>query len=599
MEVSVLMTTIKKILFLLSDQEKKKLIFLLIMILVMSLLDILGIVSILPFVAVLSNPQLIETNQALSIIYNYGKFKNTQDFFFIIGLFVFIILCISLFFKTITTYLQLRFGLMREFTIGRRLLEGYLNQPYSWFLNQHSSDIGKNILSEVNKVISGCVLPMIELITQSTIAIVLIIFLLFIDPILSLSIAAVLGSSYAVIYKIVRGSLDRIGKDRLKANAKRFSAVIDAFGAVKEVKLGGLENVYLKKFSDSAIIFSRNQTLAEVIARIPRFVLEAIAFGGLIIIILYLLKSDANFTSIIPIISLYVFAGYRLLPSIQSIYSSLAQIRFSKPALDTLYNDIKNLKSEENKPLGKKIKFKDNIVLENIFFAYPKTTKNTLSNINIKISAKSIVGFVGATGSGKSSAVDLILGLLEPQKGSIRVDGQIINKNNLHSWQRSIGYVPQQIFLADDSIINNIAFGVSAKNINQSAVEKAAKISNLHNFIMDDLEFGYQTNIGERGVRLSGGQRQRIGIARALYHEPQVLIFDEATSALDKLTEKIIMEAVYNISQKITIIIIAHRLSTVKTCNKIYRFEKGRVMSPGTYEQLIKEDETFRKMFLE
>lgn len=590
------MIVLKKILFLLTKQEQKKSIFLLLMMLCMASLDTIGVASILPFIAVLSNPQLIETNQILSMFYKLGNFQTHQEFFFILGLLVFLMLTSSLVFKALTTYFQIRFTLMREYTISRSLIEGYLHQPYEWFLNQNSSDLGKNILSEVNKITSGIIIPMLDLIAQSCVAALLVALLLFVDPFLSLIVAVVLGCSYSLVYKYVRSLLGRIGKERVAANKNRFISTDEAFGGIKEVKLANLESVYIKKFSDAAEIFARNQSLAQVIERIPRFVLEAIAFGGMLLIILYLLSMDYSFVNIIPIIALYAFAGYRLLPAIQQIYAALAQIRFSEPSLHILYDDIVKLSLPKKAASNEKISFKDNIVLDDIYYNYPNSIKKTLNNINISIPAKTTVGLVGVTGSGKTTVVDLILGLLKPHGGSLKVDGKIIEQKNIRSWQKLVGYVPQQIFLTDDSVEANIAFGVDPSDLDQAALERAAMISNINDFILNELPLGYKTIIGERGIRLSGGQRQRIGIARALYHNPQVLVFDEATSALDNLTEKAIMDSVQNLTKKITIIIVAHRLTTVKMCEKIYHLENGTVISKGSYEELIKQDAKFKRM---
>ncbi len=591
------MSTINKLLYLLSSREQKKAILLLMMILVMALLDTVGVASILPFIAVLSNPEIVETNKILYSIYKLGNYQNDQEFFFVLGLIVFFVLFVSLTFKALTIYVQLRFALMREYTIGKKLIEGYLHQPYSWFLDRNSSNLGRNILSEVSNVVSGGIMPMLTLIAQGTVAIFLITLLIFVNPIISLVVAIVLALAYTLVYWASRKYLNRIGEERLNANQQRFNAVNEAFGASKEVKLGNLENIYLNRFSKPSQIFARNQAIARVVEQIPRFVLEIIAFGGLLIVMLFLMSSGGSFASTLPIIAVYAFAGYRLLPALQQTYASLTQLRFAGPALDALHKDLKNLKPIQIKNNKNDIMLlKKKISLEGIYFTYPNTSKTTLNNLNIEISANSTTGLVGVTGSGKTSTVDLILGLLEAQQGLLKVDDKIINKNNLRSWQKSIGYVPQKIYLIDDTINANIAFGVEPEKINKDAVIRAAKISNLDKFINEDLEEGYETVVGERGARLSGGQIQRIGIARALYHNPQVLIFDEATSALDNITEQIIMEAVYNLGNKITIIIIAHRLSTVKMCKNIYLLEDGSVRSMGNYQELINIDKKFQEM---
>ena len=310
---------------------------------------------------------------------------------------------------------------------------------------------------------------------------------------------------------------------------------------------------------------------------------------------LYIIKQTGSFANSLPIISLYVFAGYRLIPAFQVIYSSSTNLTFVAPTVDKIYDDLKNFKTIEKDQHKSDIKVEKLISLKNVQYNYPNTSRTTLKNINLSIPVNTTVGLVGATGCGKTTTVDIILGLLEAQKGTLEVDGKVITKQNARSWQRSLGYVPQQIYLSDDTITANIAFGVEPKDINQEAVEKASKVANLHDFVTEELPKKYQTEIGEKGVRLSGGQRQRIGIARALYHSPKVLILDEATSALDNQTEKAVMDAVNNLSKSITIIIIAHRLSTLKKCDKIFLLEKGEIKDQGTFEELIKTNENFNK----
>ena len=592
------MQTIKKLLFLLTPHERKRAVLLLIMIMIMALLEMIGVASILPFIAVVSNPDIINTNLILNAVYNASitlGVEGYQQFSFFLGIVMFLILIFSLSFAALTSYVQIRFVLMREYAIGRRLLEGYLNQPYSYFLNHHSAELGKSILSEVSQVIILGFFPLINMIARGMVAITLIMLLIIVDPKLALIVGASLSSVYGIIFYFLRDHLNRIGEKRLKSNLLRYRVASDAFGAAKEVKIGGLEETYVENFSVSAKTFAQANASEQVISQFPRFILEAIAFGGILLIMLYTIKLTGGFTNSLPIISLYVFAGYRLMPAIQVIYSSFTQIAFVSPTLDKLYQDLKNLKPLDKDQDQGVLTMKKKITLNNIEYNYSNASQTTLKNINLSIPIKSTVGLAGATGSGKTTTVDIILGLLEAQKGTLEVDGKIITRQNARSWQRSLGYVPQQIFLSDDTIIANIAFGVDSKDINLEAVEKASHIANLHDFIINELPEKYQTKIGERGVRLSGGQRQRIGIARALYHNPQVLILDEATSALDNQTEKAVMDAVNNLSKSITIIIIAHRLSTLKKCDNIFLLEKGEIKDQGTFEELIKINENFHK----
>ena len=585
------MQIFKKLLFLLTVEERKRAAFLLIMILIMAILDMIGVASILPFLAVLTNPDLIESNLILNSMFQFSTklgVEDNQNFLFVLGLIMFVILVVSLIFRALTTYAQLRFVHMREYSISKRLLERYLLQSYSFFLNNHSTDLSKTILSEVNLIVSKGIREVIELIAKGVLTLAIIILLILVDPILALVVGLSLGGAYVLVFFSIRGHLDKIGKERLKNNQLRFLTVSEAFSATKEIKVGGLEQTYINLYSKSAQIFARTQASALIIAQLPRF-LEAIAFGGILLIILFMMSQTGSINNALPILGLYVFAGYRLLPALQRIYASLTQLAFVSSALDKLYLEVKNIECYNPIQTKKVLKLDKEINLNNIYFNYPNSSRTALKNISLNIPAKSTVAFVGTTGSGKTTIVDIILGLLEIKKGKLEIDGKLITKENLRSWQQNIGYVPQHIYLADDTVQANIAFGVNPEKINQEFVEKASKIANLHDFVSDELPKKYQTIIGERGARLSGGQRQRIGIARALYHSPQVLILDEATSALDNQTEKAVMDAVTNLNKEITIILIAHRLNTVKNCDIIFKLENGELIKQGTYSEIIEE----------
>lgn len=597
------MKNFKKMFELLSSQEKKRFFLLLILTFIMAILDMVGVASILPFISVLSNPKIIETNIYLLKIYNLSSalgVNSVQQFIFLLGIVVFILLIFSLFIKIITIYFQTRFALMREYSISKRLVECYLRQPYIWFLNRNSSDLGKIILSEVIRVVEGVLIPIINIISQSIVALAILFLLILVNPVLSFVIAMIIILSYLIVFNFVKKSITRFGNIRFQKNSERFLIISEAFSATKEVKVGGLEHEYINRFSKPAQIYAKNQSLAYVMGQIPRYFLEGIAFGGLIILVLILMLQGNNFDKIIPIIAFYAFAGYRLMPAFQQIYASSALLRFTQPALDLLHKDLINLQySKQTSNNTNFIPITKSVILNNVSFSYPNSKKLSLKNINLTIPAFTKVGIVGVTGSGKTTLVDLILGLLDPTQGTLSVDKNEIKNDNKRSWQKSIGYVPQQIYLSDASVATNIAFGVDIKNIDEKSVENAAKIANLHNFIINELPLGYNTIIGEKGVRLSGGQRQRIGIARALYHNPQIFILDEATNALDNITEQAIMDAINNLGNKITIILITHRLKTIKNFDTIFFMEKGSLIKQGNYNFLLENCEQFRKMAAE
>lgn len=594
------METINKLLDLLSPAERKRIAALMVMMLVMALLDMLGVASILPFFAVLANPRLVETNSILSWAYQFSAnlgVASVKQFLFLLGFFVFVLLVFSLTIKALTSYAQIRFALMREYSLGKRLVEGYLHQPYSWYLNRNSANLGKNILSEVSGVINSSLVPVMTLLAQIAVVIALIGLLLVVDPLLALSVGLVLGISYGGILALMSNWLNSLGQARIRANQERYVVLSEAFGAAKEVKAGGLEAIFIERFAKHAEKYAKCQATVQVAAQMPRFALEAIAFGGMLLVILYLMAQSDNFANALPIISLYAFAGYRLMPALQQIYGALTQLNYARPALQALHNEFIGLNTvEPNSQVVVPLPLNKGIALNDIFYRYPKANAAALNGINLSIPARSTVGLVGATGSGKTTTIDLILGLLEPQTGTLCIDGQVVDASNRRQWQKSIGYVPQHIYLADDTVLANIAFGLPPEMVDMKAVVHAAKIANLHDFVEKNLPQGYATKVGERGVRLSGGQRQRIGIARALYHKPNVLVLDEATSALDNLTEHAVMEAINNLSSNITIILIAHRLSTVKNCDVIFLMDGGKLISQGTFEELTKVNDQFRAM---
>tara|TARA_B100000902_G_scaffold398594_1_gene465961 strand:- start:424 stop:2226 length:1803 start_codon:yes stop_codon:yes gene_type:complete len=591
------MQTINKLFSLLTRDEQKRLMLLFFVVLLMGLVELLGLTSILPFVAMLSDPSIVENNSLLNWAFQTSSIfgiENKKQFLFFSGVLTFILLVFSLVVKSVTTYLQINFTASTKYNIEKRIITGYLNQSYSWFLDRHSADLGKNILSEVNTVVNGGIRPMIDLIARSVVAILVVILLIAVDPKLALIVGLILSSTYLIIYLLIRGYLNFIGEERLKANRWRFTMVTEAFGAIKEIKIGGMEQAYINRYAAPAKRLTKYEAIFSVLTQLPRFAIEAVSFGGLILIVLYLMAKSNNFLNIIPIIALYALAGYRLIPLLQGIFISINALRYVSPPLNSLNKELQQLQTSSLSEDKKVLQLKKEIKLNQINFKYSNVPQQTLKNINIKIPIGSYTGIVGATGSGKTTLIDIILGLLEPQDGKLEVDDKIINDNNRRAWQRSIGYVPQQIFLTDDTIAANIAFGLNLKDIDQNKVEKAAKISSLHEFIINDLPLKYQTIVGERGVKLSGGQRQRIGIARALYHDPQVLLMDEATNALDNITEQTVMDTVFKLKRERTIILITHRLSSVKNCDNIILVEKGEIKQQGTFEKLSQANDYFK-----
>lgn len=598
------MNSLSKIFFLLSRKEKNHFFLLLALVLFMALFDVLGIASILPFVMLLMSPNLVETNIFLKNIYQISNFfgvSNINDFIFFFGVIVFFLLLTSILIRGITQFLLIRFALMREFSIGKLIFKNYLSEPYVWFLDRQTSDLTKNILSEVNVIIDGTLMPMLNLIAQTIVVISLLVLLFITDPKLAILIFLIFGISYVLVFFFVRNSLSRMGTERLISNSQRFNIIKEAFGSSKEVKIRDLEEMYLNQFEKPAKNFAHNQSTSTIIALIPRYFIEGIAFGGIVLMILFFLSNGGRIELILPSISLFVFAGYRMMPSLQQVYLALAQLRFSNASLDLIYEYLRNKNInydiKETKILDN-IEFKNSLSLKNICYSYPNSEKKILVNISLKIPAFSKIGIVGSTGSGKTTLVDILIGLLEPTAGKLLIDGQEISVFSQKVWRKKIGYIPQQIFLNDSSIASNIAYGVNKEDIDYDAVKNSINLSGMEEFIFQELPENYNTIVGENGVKLSGGQRQRIGIARAIYHNPELLILDEATSSLDNLTEEFVMNSIVNKMGKKTIIIVAHRLSTIKQCDKIFFLNNGKLEQEGTYQNLFENNENFRKMTL-
>jgi ABC-type multidrug transport system fused ATPase/permease subunit len=591
-----------KLFSLLSVREKRRFHVLCVVILVMSAADVFGISTVLVLLNVLTDPSIIQEQSQLKWAYHTFGFTSDERFQLFLTLGVFCAVLTSLAIRALGNYAIVRYSAMRGYTLSTRLLETYLNQPYVWFLERNSSEISKTVLQEVGRLVSAVLIPALSLLANSVLVISLFGLMVFLEPVIATVAASVIGGGYLVIYVFTRRLLARYGQDLVDANALRFKLTQEAAGGFKEVKLLGMEKHYVGRFVRPARRIASLNAIVHVIRELPRFGLEAVTFGVMLGAVMFLqLQNDGQLAAAIPVLGTFAFAVMRLLPAAQQVYHSAASIRNGKPLLDDIHRDAQDAKrrmvdTRLGKRDGRRLSFGDRLEIRKATFAYPNTDKAALHGLDMVIPAQATIGIVGGSGAGKTTLVDAILGLLTLDQGEIIVDGTVINRDNLQAWRNALGYVPQSIYLTDSTLAENIAFGIDRDKIDMAAVERASKTAALHKYVTEDLKHGYDTMVGERGVRLSGGQRQRIGIARALYHDPDVLIFDEATSALDNLTERAVIEAIKNIAHQKTVIMIAHRLSTVRNCDRIFLLEHGKAVASGKFDELVEANATFRDM---
>lgn len=591
--------TYRKLFSLFDRTERRRFWILTGVMLLVAAAEIAGISAVLMLLNVLAAPETIQSSRTLSWLMQLSGLDSAFSFQIGLAVLVLFVVMAGLAVKALGTYATIRFSTMRGYAISSRLLAAYLSQPYAWFLDRNSAELEKNILNEVDGLVDRVILPCLRLVANSLLVLAILGFLLMVDPLVTLFSGGVLGLGYGLIYLRFRGRLHRLGQVMMDAFENRFLVAQEATGGIKDVKLMGLEATYVRSYSTAARTAAQSGATMGAMSELPRFALEAITFGTMLaLILLLLLKSDGNVTEIVPTLGVLAFSTMRLLPSLQQIYHALVALRGATPILDSIVADFT---STPALPLAdavrtEPLRLERALELDGVSFAYAQAERPTLRGVDLVIPARTTVGIVGGTGAGKTTLVDLILGLLTPDEGELRVDGTRITPETMRAWQGTLGYVPQTIFLTDETIASNIAFGVPKHEIDMAAVERAARIAALHDFVVSELPQGYDTFVGERGVRLSGGQRQRIGIARALYRNPTLLIMDEATSALDNITERVVMEAVNRIRADKTVILIAHRLTTVKTCDTIFLMDRGRLLAQGSYDELLAGNATFRRM---
>ena len=597
---------IRKLFDLLTPRERRQFGWIFAGMLVTAVFSMVGVAAIMPFISLLSNPEVIDQNRWLGRAYEFFGFDSRVQFLFATGLATLLLLLLSNGLRAFTDWRILLFSRQMEHHLSRRLLARYLSEPYSFFLNRNTATLSQNILHEVTSVVTGVLMPVMTGVAQVVMAVFILGLLIAVDVGLAISVAAVFSGAYGLMYAVVRRKQLRDGRERVAANALRYQIASEAFGGIKDVKVLGRERHFLDRFERPSRQFARMVANGAIVSELPRYALETIAFGSILVILLYLLRSGYALDRALPLLSLYAFAAYRLMPSLQQVFAAVTKARFHSAALEDLHRDLMGvgreipvnaapLRSRTDATEPAPLEFTHEVRLNGVTFTYPGSDEPALVGIELVLPRNQTIGLVGPTGSGKTTMVDLILGLYLPDGGTLTVDGTPLNEATLPAWRKQVGYVPQQIFLSDDSVLHNIAFGLPEQEIDRAAAERAAQVAQLHDFVLT-LPEGYDTIVGERGVRLSGGQRQRIGIARALYHDPEVLVMDEATSALDTLTEDAVMDAIRRLAGRKTMVLIAHRLSTVEDCDLIYLLDQGRLTGSGNYEELRRTHSMFRAM---
>ena len=568
-----------KVLFLLSNSQKKKIIFIIFFMFISLLVELFGLGLIIPIITIFIDYDSIQNYKTLSYIFKY--FGEPSQFTLIISSIIFIFTFFLI--KTITVsfilFQQMKFVLNSQSQLSMRLFSFYLKMPYENFIKLNSSLLLKNITKETQLFAINCIQPLLLISSEILIFFGIILFLIFVEPLGALISFICLFIPGFIFYKFSKNKLINWGYLRMNFDEKRFQMIQDSFGAFKIISIFNKQKFFINKYDDYNLGSADQDLKLRFIDQLPRLLLELFAIIGLSSLLLALVLQNANFNNLIPILGLFAFAVFRIMPSINRILSQFTSLRFSDSVIDELYLILNNsdvLELEDNKTKNKIISNLENqIELDKVSFKYDGNKNFILKDIDLKIKKNSKIAIVGSSGNGKSTLLDLILGVLKPVSGRILYDNLDIAKNNLNHLEL-IGYIPQNIFLIDDTIKNNICFAIDQSEVDVDKLQNAIIKSALFDFI-DSLPNGLNTNVGERGVRLSGGQIQRIGIARALYHNPKILILDEATSALDFETEKTIMKSILSLNRDKTIIVVTHRFESVKNCDLVYEITNNNL----------------------
>jgi len=592
---------LKELYSLLTSDQRKKLRRLQVLVVLMAFAEIAGVVSIGPFMALVGDISQLQGEGILADLYRATGLEDPRDFLFWVGIGVLVVLAVAACISTFTVWRLSMYGAQVGAELGNRLFRHYMHQSWLFHASGSSSQLTNRIAQESTRITGQIINPLMQMNAKLVMALFMTLAIFLYNPLVAITGFLLFSGTYMLLYKTVRRRLVRNGRHISEAQQMRFKLMGEGFGGIKDALLLGRQKVFTDRFQVECEKFAAAQGTNLALGQVPRYAMEFIAFGSIIFLVLYLLSAhEGNLGEILPVLSVYALAGFKLLPAFQQAYTGLSQIRGNLAAFDAVRDDLRASSltvATSSAPTDLRLSPRNGIRFDNVVFSYPGKEEPALKGVNITIPSNQVIGLVGASGSGKSTAIDLLLGLIQPQQGNLMVDDHPLTEENRRAWQNSLGFVPQSIFLADSSIRENIAFGLPPEAIDEGKVNRAATMAHLDE-LLAELPQGLGTTVGERGVQLSGGQRQRIGIARALYHDAEVLVLDEATSALDGITEKLIMDAIHDFSGKKTIIMIAHRLATVRQCDSIYLLQSGKIADHGTYHELIKRSDLFKRMAL-
>jgi ATP-binding cassette subfamily C protein len=569
---------IRRVLFLARPYGRTKLGLVFLLSLAQAVFQVIGITSIFPFLAIAADPERIRRSHfGMRFLELFPPMENRQ-LLLVAGVIAIVALLASNVVNLVAEYARTRYAQNFGHWLRVRLLRRMASQPYTYFLQRNSGDLLKKVLGDVMNYTSGVLLPLLDSVARGFTAALLLATLFLVQPVIALSAAIVLGAFYVVIFRLLARKRREANENLRTSVGGSYREAQQMLGGIKPVKVHRVEEHFLTKFADHSAVVAQMYARVPVFANSPRYLVEPLAFGGLVLAVLLLAVRGRDFSDILPNLGVMALAGYRLLPSLQLLYGQLTQVSSMRHAVDEVYDEFVAAErdtsmspgtSSDRVSVARPFRWNNAITLREVSFRYPGASRSALDGLSLTIAKNTSLGVIGPTGSGKSTLVDLLLGLYQPTAGEILIDGRPLTPALVPSWQASIGYVPQDIFLIDDTIARNIAFGLPDNKIDPARLCEACTMAQILDFIEVELPDGFDSNVGERGVRISGGQRQRIGLARALYHCPSLLILDEATSALDTTTEAKLLESLRALAGKLTMVVAAHRLSAVANCDQL------------------------------